>query len=80
MDFDFLDLNTRNFGAKETSKTKMTNETIVVFVVLVREFVPRVGFFVLAFGRVQFGNDVFNRVHRLERDRKQYGDRGDEVE
>jgi hypothetical protein len=80
VDFAFSDRDPCDFGSYEAAEVKVAHETIVVFVVLVRQFVFGIGFLVVAFGRAEFRGHVFHLVHRLEYDRKQYGRNGNEVE
>lgn len=70
MDFRILCKNSRDFRAYEPAEVEMANEAIVVFVVLVRQLVLCVCFFVLAFWGREFFGQVFDRVHRLEGYRK----------
>lgn len=80
MDLDFLNWNSRDFGTDEAAEVEMTHETIVFLMMLVRQFVLRIGFAVMAFRRLEFLDNVLDRVHRLEYDRKKYGHGGNEVE
>lgn len=76
MDLDFLNRNSRDFGTDETAEVEMAHETIVFLMVLVRQFVLRIGFGVMALRRLEFLDNMLNRVHRLEYDRKKYGHGG----
>ena len=51
----------------------MAHKTIVVLVMLVRQFVFGIGLFVMAFWCLHFLDNMFNRMHRLEHNRKKYG-------
>lgn len=60
MDLDFLDRNSRDFGADKTAEVEMADETIVFLVMLVRQFVPGIGFGVMAFRRPELFDNMFN--------------------
>jgi hypothetical protein len=79
-DLVFWDGNPHDFSSYEAAEIKVAHEAIVVFVVLVRQFVFGIGFLVVAFWCPEFRGHVFHFMHRLEHDRKQYGCDGDEVE
>lgn len=58
----------------------MAHKAIVFLVVLVCKLMLAAGGLVVAFLRLQFGDDMLNRVHRLEQHRKKYGAKCDKVE
>ncbi len=60
-------------GGDKTSETKVTNKTIVVFMVFVREFVLAFGFLMYAFFFRKFCGNVLQRMHALKAKRKYDG-------
>lgn len=80
MDYCFLDWNANDFRTDESTKVEVAHETIVVFVVLVRQFVLGIGLGVVAFWRLKLLDNMLDRMHRLEHDREKHGRDGKKVE
>lgn len=79
MDLGSLDGNANRFRTYESAKIEVANKTIVIFVMLVRQFVFGIGLDVMAFWRLEFFDDMFNRMHRLEHDREKHGRDGEKI-
>lgn len=80
MDFRLLDPDLYDFRTYETGKIEVADEAIMVFVMLMRQFVLCIGLFVMAFGCVKFLHNVLDRMCRLEHNREKYGCRSKQIE
>lgn len=80
MDFRLLDGDAHAFRPDKTTEIEVAYETIVVLMVLVRQFVLGIGSGVVAFWRPEFFDNMFNGMHRLEHDREKHGRDGEKVE